>query len=794
MKRWLPGLAALAVLAASCSVEPLDDPGIGERGLTTVVYASDGSVLATWHAEEDRTLVSYPEMPKAFIDAVVAIEDERFWTHPGVDVRALARALVANVEAGEVIQGGSTITQQYLKNVLLTPEVSVDRKLEEAALALRLEESLDKEEIFERYANTVYFGRGAYGVGTAALLYFGKPVSELDLDEAALLAGLIQSPAAGDPYLDTDAALSRRREVLDKMAALGWISAQQAAAADDRPLRLQPPATEEEARFPYFTEEVKRILLSDPALGQTATDRYNALFKGGLRIHTTVDPVVQEAAEVAIASVLPEDGPSGALVALDPRTGAVLAIVGGRDFYDADDPISQFNLATQGRRQPGSSFKPFVLAAALEAGFGLDDVFEGGREVVIPTDSEPWFVENYNGAAFPDLTLLEATVFSVNIIYARLMEAVGPQRVERLAEAAGIRTDLQPFHSLALGAQEVSVLEMASAFGTFAADGIHVEPVLVTSIESHDGINLFEATPAVTEVMDRSVAEGVNAALGEVVKRGTGQQARIGRPIAGKTGTSQQHHDAWFVGYTPELVGAVWVGFPSSLVPMEHPNTPYSITGGTWPAEIWSRFASGALTGVPYGQLASAKMGDTITTEIDTSTGFLAGPLCPRQHVQRLQLPAEMAPTVICPIHNPSGLATIGAGTVPDVLGGSLDEAVGLLEGAGFRATIDWDEPGPLAPGTVYGQDPSPGFPAQSGSAVRLTVAGPRPGAATPPLLGLPLDDATAVTEELGISLEVVMEADSDPEAAAARRGLVWKQQPAAYTDLGEMVTVWVNP
>ena len=376
-----------------------------------------------------------------------------------------------------------------------TPEVTIDRKLEEAALALRLEAGLSKEAILERYLNTVYFGHGSYGVGTAAQRYFGKHVSRLSLGEASLLAGLIQAPAATDPYVDAGPALLRRRVVLDKMSQLGWITDADAAAADAEPLALAPPEAGAEVRYPYFVEEVKRRLLDDASLGQTATDRYNALFRGGLRIYTTIDPLVQEAAEIAVASVITaQDSPYGALTSLDPRTGHVLALVGGRYFYDETDPVAQFNLATQGRRQPGSSFKPFALAAALEFGIDLQSQFEGGRTVTIETDSGPWEVENYNSTNFPNLTLLEATVFSVNVIYAQVVHAIGPNRVVASAEAAGIE-GLEPFHSVALGAQEVSVLEMASGFGTFAADGVHIDPIFVTRIDTHDGINLWEATP-----------------------------------------------------------------------------------------------------------------------------------------------------------------------------------------------------------------------------------------------------------------------------------------------------------
>ena len=793
MKRWLGLVATLGLLATACQFQPLDDPGLGDRGLTSVVYASDGSVLAEWHAEEDRALITYDELPRHLIDAVVAIEDERYWAHAGVDLQALARALIADLESGTIAQGGSTITQQYLKNVVLTPEVTLDRKVAEAALALRLEEGLTKEEILERYLNTVYLGDGAYGVGTAATHYFGKAPRDLTLGESALLAGLIQSPGSTDPYRDPDAALARRRVVLERMVRLGWISQDEAEAADRESLVLQVQRPGDVSRYPYFTEEVKRRLLDDPALGETATDRYNAIFRGGLRIYTTVDPLVQESAEAAVASVLEGQAPYAALAAVDPRTGHVLGLVGGNDFYNEEDPVARFNLATQGARQPGSSFKPFVLAAALEHGLTLENTFEGGNSITVATDSGPWTVENYNNANFPNLTLLEATVFSVNVVYAQVVDLIGPDAVVDVAAATGIG-GLQPFHSIALGAQEVSPLDMASAYGTFAAEGIHVDPILVTAIETHDGVNIYEAVPVVTEALSRDVAQTLTGALTEVVKRGTGQQARIGRPIAGKTGTSQDHHDAWFVGYTPELAAAVWVGFPEGQVTMEPPTTPYTITGGSWPAQIWSRFASGALSGTPYGLLAEADTSGQVAVEVDTSTGFLAGPYCPRQHVHRIQVPSGDAPNVICPIHNPSGVVAVGSGELPDVIGSDLGTAVAALSAAGFQVKVDYQDGGSLAPGTVFGQNPSAGFPAQAGTTVRLAVAGPEPGSVVPSVVGFPLGQAISELSAIGVSIDVIEAAESNPDDASRRAGVVWKQDPAPGAAATGTVTIWANP
>ena len=783
-----------ATTACSANISPLEDPGLGALSRTSIVYAADGSVLAYWSVEEDRVAITLDEAPNDLINAVVAIEDERFFTHPGVDLRALARALVTNVDVGSVEQGGSTITQQYIKNVVLTPEVTVNRKVEEASLALRLEETLTKEEILERYLNTVYLGAGSAGVGSAARTYFNKDVSELTLGESALVAGLIQRPNATNPYRHPEEALARRRVVLSKMIELGWITEEQGQSADQEPLVLSAPEVPDVSEYPYFTEEVKQLLLDDPALGATATDRYNALFRGGLRIYTTIEPSVQDAAEAALAAVLPADGPSGAMAVTQPGTGYVLAIVGGRDFYDPDDPVAKFNLATQGHRQPGSSFKPFVLAAGLESGLTLDSVFAGGASIVVQTNSGPWSVENYAGSNFPALSLLEATVFSVNVVYAQLVNAVSPEAVVEVAHAAGIQSELEPFHSIALGAQEVTVLEMASAYSTFAADGIHIDPIFVTNIETADGVNLYQPVPVVTEALDREVAQQVTAALTEVVRRGTAQRAQIGRPVAGKTGTSQDHRDAWFVGYTPELAAAVWVGFPEGAIAMEPPLTEVTVVGGNYPAQIWGAFAAEALDGVAFGAMPAPDVDGNVTVGVDTSTSFLAGPFCPREFIETLQFPAGHAPTVVCPVHNPDGVVGVGSFTVPNMIGSSLIEATGELQSNGFLVEVEWGDGGDLPQGTVFNQAPSGGFPAQLGAVVLLTVAGPEYGAAVPTVVGYQIEQATILLDENGIGVDVITEAEADADSAIRRTGMVWKQNPAGGSNAVETVTVWVNP
>ena len=794
--RFLATILALALVLSACNAEiaPLADPGLGDLGLTTIVYAADGSVLAEWHEEENRVVVAYGELPGHLVNAVVGIEDERYWLHPGVDLRAIARALVSNIEAGGVAQGGSTITQQYIKNVVLTPEVSLERKIEEATLALRLEETLSKEEVFERYLNTVYFGNGAYGVGSAAATYFAKGVGDLTLAESAFLAGMIRNPSRTDPYRDPDAALARRRVVLEKVLSLGWVTAEEAEAADAEPLSLAVRLPPDRSRYPYFTEELKQRLLDDPTMGTTATDRYHTLFRGGLRIHTTLDPATQEAAEAALASVLPASGPNGALVAIDPTTGHVRAIVGGRDFYAEDDPVARFNLATQGHRQAGSAFKPFVLATAIEQGHTLDEVFTRGSKAVVETDSGPWIVENYAGQTFTDMTLLDGTRFSVNKVYAELVDQVGPANVAELADAAGIESELEPIHAIALGAEEVTVFEMASAYGTFAFDGIHLSPTFVTSIETSEGVNLRSGVPVVTEVLEPEVARTVTVALSEVVRAGTGVRAAIGRPVAGKTGTTQHHWDAWFVGYTQELVAAVWVGYPEGLIPMEPPRTPIPVTGGSWPAEVWGTFAATVLADTPFGQLDQLDEGSTVRVAVDTSTGYLAGPLCPGEHVLALDLAIDAAPTVVCPIHNPDSVVQAGAVDVPNVLGFGLADAVRTLQDSGFTVVTRYAARDAIPMHQVWDQLPQPGQPAQLGAPITITVSGFEPGTVTPMVLGFPVADAVGIIESAGLTATVITRAESDAEAAAANGGLVWAQAPAPNAALTGEVTIWVNP
>ena len=463
---FLPVISVSGALAALFMTTELPDiPPLAE---TTKLLDRTGSEVAELHAGVDRVLIPFSQMPMSLRRAVVAVEDADFYRHDGLDLGSLARATWANVTSGSMSQGGSTITQQYVKNVLTGPERSIARKVREAILAVKLEHTSSKEEILEGYLNTVYFGHGAYGVQAAARTYFGRDAEDLSVLQSATLAGLIAAPSARDPFEHPDVAHRYRNFVLDRMVEVGSIGAETARRLQDRPLRLtEEPSVRSAA--PYFMEHVRRDLKASYGL--------DALYRGGLRVRTTLDMKWQRAAERAIHASLPApNDPEAALVAIDPRTGAIRAMVGGRSFSR-----SEFNLATQGRRQAGSAFKPFVLLAALERGISPLEVRYGPSSMTIPdpfceTNGKPWTVTNAGDQWAGTMSLENAMAGSVNTIYSQLTVEVGPEEVADVAHRMGIRSRLADVCSIGLGTSEVSPLDMTSAFATLAARGVYVEP------------------------------------------------------------------------------------------------------------------------------------------------------------------------------------------------------------------------------------------------------------------------------------------------------------------------------
>jgi penicillin-binding protein 1A len=775
----------LAVSASACGnvveLRSGDPVEFVQQPQTSKILTPDGTVLAELHAEQDREDVAIDDVNGDLVRAVVAIEDRRFFLHTGVDVAAIARASVANLAAGEVEQGGSTITQQYVKNTMTGPARTLDRKIEEAVLAYQLEDRYSKEQILERYLNTVYFGKGAYGVDAAADTYFGLGPDELALDQAALLAGLIQAPSRFDPYAAPAAAAARRRLVLDAMVDTGQITAAAADGAAAAEIELVAEETDSSVVAPYFVDEVKRRLQHDPdarfatALGATVDERADALFTAGLRIVTTLDPDVQAHAEAAVAEVLPEEGPAAAVVVTDPRSGAVRALVGGRDYHDPDAPYARFNLATQAQRQPGSSFKPIVLATALQRGIPLDRLYPGGDCVSFPAPIS-WHPCNYAGLRYGPLTLREATVRSTNTVYARLAVQLGTTAILETAHTLGFEhLPEAPGPSLALGAGEVTPMEMAGAYGVFPTLGRYHAPYLIDRIETAAGEVVWEHDDEGYRVLDEAAAYLVNQTLEDVVGRGTGVRARLdGRPQAGKTGTSQHNADAWFVGYTPTLVAAVWVGFPEGQVAMVPPATPEVVEGGRWPARIWKALVERSLEGVPPDGFAVPEVA-LVPVAVDVSRNCLPNPYTPDELVETRDYLRGTQPTERCT--EPTGPPI---DDVPALVGLPSEVAQRLLEDQGFVVDVRPESSLVYPPGIVTRQRPTAGGTtlAADGNAVVLWVSvSGRGRSPVPNVVGSTRDQAVAGLESAG--WVVVVEPGCPPEGCSeVTPDEVWAQTP----------------
>lgn len=578
-------LAVVLVVMAGRLPDLRANPHAFGAAETSVVYAADGSVLAEWYDEEDRTVVDVATIPEDLKNAVVAIEDKRFYEHGGVDLRAIGRALSVNTEAGEVLQGGSTITQQTVKLLYTDGKRTLGRKIEEALLAVSLETRADKADVLGVYLNTVYFGRGAYGVESAAKRFFDSTTSELTLSQSALLAGCIQSPTRYDPFVNPEAALARRNLVLDEMAAQGFIGEAQADALSAQPLAITSGQEDRAGVAQYFLEYVRRDLLQ-----RLGSER---LYRGGLRIYTTLDPGLQAAAEQAAHATLPDAAdPEVALIAVRPADGAVLAVVGGRDFS-----ARQFDLATQGRRQTGSAFKPFVLAAALEHGYSLQSTFDAAPYSVKVKD-EMWTVENYeNYITSGTYTLEQATIQSINTVYARLIVELGPENVVDVAERMGIVSPIDPDPAIALGGLKTGVtpLEMASAFSTIANRGTAVAPSGIVRVVDESGGLVYAPDRTGTEAIEPGIADTLAGVLNKVYTTGTGTAANFGQWGAVKTGTAQSWRDAWTVGWSGDVCCAVWVGYPDAQLGMENVHG-QRVTGGSFPATAWKAFMQAAST------------------------------------------------------------------------------------------------------------------------------------------------------------------------------------------------------
>lgn len=585
-----------AVMALVHDLPKLEEENFLSLGQTSRIYAADGSLLAEIYETENRTVVPLAAMPEYLKQATIAIEDERFYEHTGVDYEAVGRAALTDISRGRMAEGGSTITQQLVKKVYLSDERSFTRKIVEAVLATQLERTASKDTILERYLNTIYYGENAYGVEAAAQTYFGKSVTQLDLAECALLAGLPQAPSAFSPKQDLAAASERRDVVLQKMADLGYINQAAAHGAASLPINLVQTAGG--VNEPYFVEYVKQQLI----------DKYGAkkVFEGGLKVQTTIEPSLQAAGLEAIKSTLDEEGdPAAALVSIDPASGYIRAMVSSQDFGQ-----SQFNLAVQAKRQPGSCFKPFVLTAAVEQGADPKKTYYMSKQIDIPMagGGPPWHVETYDNHYYGASNLETGMLHSDNTVYAQLVMDVGPEKARDAAERLGVKSPMATNPSIALGGlgQGVSPLEMSSAYATLSANGMYAEPIAITRVEMPDGTIDYQANPIPRRVVKDGVAYEVTKVLKADIEKGTSSKANFGRPAAGKTGSTENLQDAWFVGYTPELSTSVWVGYPDEQLPMTNVHGG-SVWGSGFPATIWKGFMSDALKDKPKQDFALPK-------------------------------------------------------------------------------------------------------------------------------------------------------------------------------------------
>ncbi len=596
----IAGVASGAALIDSWTADLPDiaDPTVFTVPQTTRVYSADEKLLANLYLE-NRQVVGLDKISPYLLKAVVAVEDERFYEHNGVDFVGLVRAVITNAATGRR-EGASTLTQQFIRNTVLADErfeISYRRKVREAWLAMELERQHSKGEILSMYLNTVYFGEGAYGAESAALTFFGKHVADLTVAEAALLAGLPQQPSRLSPYTNLDGAIGRRQWVLAKMLENGAISqAEYDAARLEEPKLQRAPELAEQGVYsaPYFVAHVKKLLQDEYGTG--------LVFKGGLKVYTTLDTTLQTYAEKAVTGVLnKKNDPDAALVAVDPRNGYIKALVGGRDWK-----TNKFNFATQAKRQAGSSFKVFTLVTALESGMPPHRRLDSSVPAIIKTGAKPWIVRNAEGGGGKGyITLQQATVGSVNTAFARLAKELGGKAIAETANRMGITSKLQPVLSITLGTQGVSPLEMASAFGTLANEGRHYDPIAITKIIDSKGETIFEAKPTSKQVVDPEIAYAATTILKGVISGGTATRAQIGRPAAGKTGTSQDYRDAWFVGYTPQLAAAVWMGYTPER-PMNNVHGRRAF-GGTFGAPIWHDFMIKALKNEPKLDFKKAK-------------------------------------------------------------------------------------------------------------------------------------------------------------------------------------------
>jgi len=597
-------------------------------------------------AIEQRTFVPMTRMPRGLLDAIVSIEDERFYSHWGLDLWGIARASVVNLVSRRVKEGGSTLTQQLARTLFLTQERTIQRKIKEALLAFQIERKYKKEEILEMYLNQIYLGHGAYGVEQAARTYFGKHVEEMTLPECAMLAGIPRSPTNYSPRVDMARALARRALVLQKMSGLGFITKEEATDAAQTPLQLRQTETK---NAPYFAAHVRQYLEN--------TYGSQAVYRGGLSVLTTLNQRYQTIAQKAVEqglesaerlvraswrSTAPTDALrlQAALVAMDPRTGAILAMVGGRNFQ-----LSEFNRATQAKRQPGSSFKPYIYVTAFMNGFRPSDIIDDAPQQFPGRDGKSWQPSNFERKFFGPTSLRRALSMSRNVVTAKLLNKVGVRTVIAQAKKFGFSGPFRDDLTLSLGTSEVGLLEAVSAFSVFANGGIRADPYSIKLVKDGQGNILEQHRPSMTSVVQPQVAYQMISILQDTIDFGTARVVRrlgFTRPAAGKTGSTNDFTDAWFVGSTPSLVCGVWVGYD------DRRSLGKNMTGGLIAAPVWASFMAEALESTPREDFT--RPSGLVTVAIDPTSGLLATGECKRAVSEIFE--EGNVPTQSCDRHN----------------------------------------------------------------------------------------------------------------------------------------------
>ena len=727
------------------------DPSKARGDIDTVVYSApnrfgERRVLAILRGDESRVLVASKDISPIMKQAIVAVEDKRFYEHNGVDMRGIVRALWQDIRSQSVVEGGSTITQQYVKNAYSRNEQTIGRKVREAALAWQLTQRWSKDRILTAYLNTIYFGNGAYGILQAARTYFhGKSAAELTLPEAALLAGIPASPTLYDPVQHPVAARERRSYVLDQLFDQGRITAAEHRKADAAPLpkpeEVRLPGTRGPA--PYFVNYV-----TDQLVAEYGAER---VFGGGLEVTTTIDLDLQEKAREAIQKVLHQsNGPAAALVAINPRTGGVKAMFGGTNFRR-----SQFNLATQAERQPGSSFKPIVLASAFRQGIAPSTRITS-KPIEIDAGDRVWKVSNYEGTYLGDVDLARAMISSDNSVYAQLTKIVGPRSIVDTAKQLGIRSKLPAYFSIGLGAVAVNPLDMTRAYATIANDGQRVDgsimgdrPRVVRTVKLRRTGEVRQNEPVRKPILTKSQAETITSILEQVVEQGTGKRADLGvRTAAGKTGTTDDYGDAWFVGYTPELAVAVWVGYPNELRPMETEFNGEPVAGGTLPALIWKAFMSKALADEPPRSFNPAPYLPSTSLRVVFRDGRWRrdNGYCPNTRVISYFSDSPPSTTARCYANEVS---------VPTLVGRSIESARSALASVPLTPDVVYVPAEPKTrPGEVVRQLPRGGGFLSANGNVRIFVTA-APDGLVPNLVGSSLPAARERSRKLRLKLRV---------------------------------------